>query len=252
MLNAILIDDEQNCLKMLEWELGNSCPNVTILGSYDNGKEGLKAIHSKKPDIVFLDIEMPYLNGFELLELIPNIDFDVIFTTAYDEYAVKAIKISAIDYLLKPIDGDDLVKAVERVEEKKKNNIGSENIDFLKKQLEDSRRNNVKNLALPTYEGYVFVKLENIVYAQSDNNYATVYLKTGKKILISRTLKEVAEMLAEQSNFFRVHNSFLINLNEIKNYIKSDGGYLIMSNDGKVKVSRNKKEELLKLFGNKN
>lgn len=248
MLNAILIDDETNCLKMLEWELKNSCPEVNILGMYDSGKEGLKAINKEKPDVVFLDIEMPYLNGFELLELIPNIDFDVVFTTAYDEYAVKAIKISAVDYLLKPIDGEDLAKAVARVEEKKKKNIGSENIDFLKKQLEDSRRNNIKNLALPTYEGYVFVKLEEIIYCQSDNNYATVFLKTGKKILISRTLKEVAEMLAEQDNFYRVHNSFLVNLNEIKNYVKTDGGYLVMSNDGKVKVSRSKKEELLNLF----
>ena len=248
MLNAILIDDETNCLKMLEWELKNNCPEVNILGMYDSGKEGLKAINSKKPDVVFLDIEMPYLNGFELFELIPNIDFDVVFTTAYDEYAVKAIKISAVDYLLKPIDGDDLKVAVGRVEEKKKNNIGSENIDFLKKQLEDTRRNAIKNLALPTYEGYVFVKLEDIIYCQSDNNYATVFLKTGKKILISRTLKEVAEMLTEQDNFFRVHNSFLVNLNEIKNYVKTDGGYLIMSNEGKVKVSRSKKDELLDLF----
>ena len=248
MLNAILIDDEVNCLKMLEWELKQNCPEVNILGMYDSGKEGLKAINSQNPDIVFLDIEMPYLNGFELLELVPKIDFEVVFTTAYDEYAVKAIRISAIDYLLKPIDGEDLNKAIGRIIEKRKHKIGSENINFFKEQLKDNRQNSVTTIALPTYEGYIFVQLSDIIYCQSDNNYSNVVMKDKKKILISRTLKEVAEMLQEQPNFFRCHNSFLINLNEIKTFVKADGGYLVMSNDDKVKVSRGKKDELLSKF----
>ncbi len=250
MLKAILIDDESNCLKMLEWELQNTCPEVNILAKCETGKDGLKAIKDLHPDLVFLDVEMPYMNGFEMLDLVPEVNFEVIFTTAYDEYAVKAFKISAVDYLLKPIDGEELRVAIDKVSEKKQlhSKVDSRHLEVLMDQVSSSKKNGVKNIALPTYEGYVFVKINQILYCQSDNNYTRVILDDGKPLLISRTLKEVGEMLTD-FQFYRVHNSFIVNLNEIANYIKSDGGYLIMSNGDQVKVSRTKKEELLKHFG---
>lgn len=243
MLKAILIDDEPNCLKMLDWELKNSCPNVEIVEMCDSGKAGLKAIKQYKPSIVFLDVDMPYMNGFEMLELVEDIDFEVIFTTAYDEYAVKAFKINAIDYLLKPIDEDELAAAVKKAEER----IGVRSKKTKSSETENPQQNIIRKIALPTFEGLVFVEVDKIIYCQSDNNYTKIFLKEGKDLFISKTLKEMEEVLG-QYHFYRVHNSFMVNLNEIKNYIKADGGYLIMSNDGKVRVSRSKKEGLLQLF----
>lgn len=250
MLKTILIDDEANCLKILEWEIENNCPDIEIVAKCESGKAGLKAIIQMKPDLVFLDVEMPYMNGFEMLELIPEVNFDIIFTTAYDEYAVKAFKTSAVDYLLKPIDGDELATAVEKVKEKKsiQTQADGKHIELLMDQVKENPKSGVKNIALPTYEGYVFIRINQITYCQSDNNYTKVILSEGKPLLISRTLKEVGELLSD-FHFYRVHNSFLVNLNEIKNYVKSDGGFLIMSNGDRVKVSRTKKEELLNHFG---
>ncbi|NJL77283.1 MAG: response regulator [Saprospiraceae bacterium] len=166
MLKAVLIDDEPNCLRMLEWELQNACPNVQIAASCESGKEGLKAIQNYRPDLVFLDVDMPYMNGFEMLELLPNIDFEVVFTTAHDEYAVKAFKINALDYLLKPIDEDELKIAVEKAEDKKRNYRPHES-----KVSNDPRESAIRKVALPTFEGLVFVEVNQIIYCQSDNNY---------------------------------------------------------------------------------
>ncbi len=243
MLKAILIDDEPNCLKMLEWELQNSCPNVEILELCDSGKAGLKAIRQHKPDVVFLDVDMPYMNGFEMLELLEDIDFEVIFTTAYDEYAVKAFKINAIDYLLKPIDEDELLAAVQKASTK----IEMQQQLPRNTSVERPIKNIIRKIALPTFEGLVFAEVDKIIYCQSDNNYTKIFLKGDKDLFISKTLKEMEEVLGNY-HFFRVHNSFVVNLNEIKHYIKADGGYLVMSNEGKVKVSRNKKDALLQLF----
>lgn len=242
MLKAILIDDEPNCLKVLEWELQNSCPNIKIVSLCNSGKEGLKAIQQHKPNVVFLDVDMPYMNGFEMLELVSDINFEVIFTTAHDEYAVKAFKINAIDYLLKPIDEDELKAAVAKVEDKHKNKRKSSAIG-----ADDPRKNIIRKIALPTFEGLVFVEVDQIIYCQSDNNYTKIFLKKDKDLFISKTLKELEELLGNY-HFYRVHNSFVVNLNEIKNYVKADGGYLVMCNNDKVRVSRSKKESLLNLF----
>lgn len=247
MIKAILIDDEENCLKMLEWEIGNACSNVEVVALCDSGKEGLRAIKTYQPDVIFLDIDMPYMNGFEMLELVPSLDFDIIFTTAYDQYAVKAFKTSAIDYLLKPIDAEELAKAVEKIRTKSAKDKDSNKVGFLMNQLEDIRKNDLKNIALPTFEGFVFIALEKIIYCQSDNSYTHVILEDEKNLFISKSLKEMEQIL-DNGSFFRVHNSFIINLNKIKNYVKSDGGYLIMKNGDQVKVSRGKKDILLSLF----
>lgn len=242
MLKAILIDDEPNCLKVLEWELQNSETDIKIIALCESGKEGLKAIQQHKPDLVFLDVDMPYMNGFEMLELVQDIDFEVIFTTAHDEYAIKAFKVNAVDYLLKPIDDEELAQAIAKVMERQKTKVKKSS-----PVLDDPTKNIIRKIALPTFEGLVFVEVDKIIYCQSDNNYSKIFLKDKKDLFISKTLKEMEELLGGY-HFFRVHNSFLANLNEIKNYVKSDGGYLVMSNDDRVRVSRSKKENLLKLF----
>lgn len=244
LLRAVLIDDEANCLKMLEWELKNSCPEIDIIRTCSSGKEGLLAIKEEKPDVVFLDIEMPYLNGFEVLELVPEINFDVVFTTAYDKFAVRAFKSSAVDYLLKPIDGEDLRVAVDKIVAKQEKDQAAVDINFLLQQLEDARNNRLKRIALPTFEGLTFIQTDEILYCQSDNNYCYIILRDNKKILISKTLKDVEEMIDSKA-FFRVHNSYLVNLNEVANYLKADGGCLVMSNGDEVRVSRSRKDRLL-------
>ena len=246
-LRAIIVDDEANCLKMLEWELSDRCPEVEIIRVCSTGKAGLMAIKEEQPDIIFLDIEMPYLNGFEVLELVPEVNFDVIFTTAYDKFAIRAFKSSAIDYLLKPIDGDDLRIAVDKVIEKRKRSTPSTDVKFLLQQLEDAKNNKIRRIALPTFEGLTFVQTDEIIYCQSDNNYCNVVLKEGRKMLISKTLKEVEEMLSSDQ-FFRVHNSFFVNLKEVSNYVKADGGALIMTNGDEVRVSRSRKDRLMELL----
>ncbi len=248
-LRAILVDDEANCLKMLEWELSDRCPEVEIVKVCSTGKAGLMAIKEEQPDIVFLDIEMPYLNGFEVLELVPEVNFDVIFTTAYDKFAVRAFKSSATDYLLKPIDGDELKAAVDKVLENRKKNAPNTDVKFLLQQLEAAKNNKIKRIALPTFEGLTFVHIDDIIYCQSDNNYCHVNLKEGRKMLISKTLKEVEEML-NSDMFFRVHNSYFVNLKEVSNYVKADGGALIMTNGDEVRVSRSRKDRLMELLTN--
>lgn len=242
MLKAILIDDEPHCLKTLEWEIRQFPKDVKILEQCTSGKDGLKAIQNHQPDVVFLDVDMPYMNGFEMLELIPDINFEVIFTTAHDEYAVRAFKFNAVDYLMKPIDEEELSRAIQRVKEKIA--VRQKNKPALE---DDPTKQIIRKIALPTFEGLVFVEVDQIIYCQSDNNYSKIFLKQEKDLFISKTLKEMEELLGSY-HFFRVHNSYLVNLNEIKNYVKSDGGYLVMRNDDKVRVSRSKKESLLQLF----
>lgn len=247
MLTAIIIDDEKECIDSLSFDLANYCPNVELLAKCDGGKSGIKAIHKYKPDIVFLDIDMPFVNGFDVIEMVPDINFEVIFTTAYDKYAVQAFKISAIDFLLKPIDTDELKAAIKKVIQVKEKGNTQEQISFLIQQLKDLENNNVKKVALPTFDGVEFINLEDILYCKSDGSYSNVYFKDGKKLFISKTLRWLEDALCDY-HFYRVHNSFIVNLHHIKKYTKSDGGLVIMNNGDLVKVSRSKKEELLSLF----
>lgn len=247
MLRAILIDDENECLDSLSFDLKSHCPQVDIIEKCKGGKDGVKAIHRHKPDLVFLDIDMPFINGFDVLEMVPNIDFEVIFTTAYDKYALQAFKISAVDFLLKPIDTKELKESITKVELLKEKGNAQKQISFLIQQLKDLESNNVKKIALPTFDGLEFINLEDIIYCQSDGAYSNVYFTDGTKLYISKTLRYLESALCD-FHFFRVHNSFIINLHYIKKYSKTDGGLIIMTNGANVKVSRSKKEELLRLF----
>ncbi len=243
MLKAIIIDDEPYCCESLATLLERFCPDVNISAICNSGDQALSAIQKIKPHLVFLDIEMPYMNGFELLEKIPAIDFELVFTTSYDQYAIKAFRFSALDYLLKPIDREELQKAVNKVMSRKQNPIPQQ-LEILLQKINHTN-NSIQRIALPTMEGLQLVPVNSIISCASDGNYTFFLMKDKQKIVVSRPLKEVEEMLAEHS-FFRVHHSYIVNMNEIEKFIKIDGGYLIMSDGSTVDVSRSKKEVLLK------
>lgn len=247
IIRAVVIDDEPDCVQSLVEEIERHCEAVEVMEGCIGAKEGIKAIHTHKPDVVFLDIDMPVINGFELLELVPNRDFEVVFTTAYDKFALQAFKISALDYLLKPIDEEALKGAVEKVRNQRQNGNAPSKIDFLIQHLKDLENNAVKRIALPTFEGLDFIHLDNIIYCQSDGAYTHVYLNDKNKLFISKSLRYLEEILCD-FNFFRVHNSFIVNLDYIHKYSRTDGGVLIMKNGDKVRVSRSKKDKLLSLF----
>ena len=243
MIKGIIIDDEPYCSEILAALLESDCPEVEITGICNNAKDALIAIRQHSPDLVFLDVEMPKMNGFEMLEQLPAINFHLIFTTSYDQYALKAIRFSAIDYLLKPIDREELKKAVDKVKERIQTPIPQQ-LEILMQKLKHSSIQ-INKIALPTMEGLQMIPVETIISCESDDNYTILQLKSKKKILVTRSLKEMEEIL-EQHSFIRVHRYYIVNLNEIEKYIKGEGGYLVMSDGTSIDVARNKKEVLLK------
>jgi two-component system, LytTR family, response regulator len=248
MLKCIIVDDELKSRESLKILIEDFCEGVTVDAICQNVDEAVLAIDQVNPDIVFLDIQLQRETGFDLLERIKNFQFEVIFTTAYSEYAIKAFKFSAIGYLLKPIDIEELKKAISKVE-KKMNSSVTERLQQLMQNLKNGSVDNYK-LALPTTDGLVFIKVNDILYCEASSNYTEIITEDGKKFTVSRTLKEYEDMLSGQ-NFFRIHHSYLINLNSIKKYVRGDGGYVIM-NDGKsLDVSKRKKEGFLARIGAK-
>jgi two-component system LytT family response regulator len=243
MIKALVIDDEPYSCEALVELLTRYCPEVQVAKVCHSGAEALLAMKEHAPQLLFLDIEMPRMNGFELLEKAGDINFELVFTTSYDQYAIKAIRMSALDYLLKPIDRDELQKAVAKVKERllrpKK-----QQIEMLLQKLTSPATPMLK-IALPTIEGLQLVQIDSIICCTSDSNYTTFKLKGKEKIIVSKTLKEVEDLLDEYS-FQRVHHSSLVNLNEISKYIRGEGGYLIMSDGSHVDVSRSRKEMLLR------
>ncbi|MBL7831937.1 MAG: response regulator transcription factor [Saprospiraceae bacterium] len=241
LISAILIDDEEHCLKTLSWNLNEFCPEIKILGTANNGKEGLNLINQLNPDLVFLDIEMPVMNGLEMLAKFDKINFKVIFTTAYNEYAIKAIKLNAIDYLLKPIDKDDLRTAISKLSAIN-SELTSRKIQNLKYNMSVST--DLQRITVGTFEGVQFFDLKEITFLEADSNYTMLHFFDGTKILSSRTLKEYEEILPQES-FFRCHHSFIVNFRYIKKYIKGEGGEIELSNGLKIAVSRRKKQEFI-------
>ena len=243
MLKAIIIDDEPYCCEILAAMLESDCPDVNVINISTNGYDALSAIKQYSPDLIFLDVEMPKMNGFEMLEQLPAVNFHLIFTTSYDQYALKAIRFSAIDYLLKPIDRQELKAAVEKVKDRIQIPIPQQ-LEILMSKLKQTS-NGINKIALPTMEGLQMIPIDTIISCESDDNYTNLKLKSNKKLLVTRSLKDIEESL-EQHSFIRVHRSYLVNLNEIEKYIKGEGGYLVMSNGTSIDVARNKKETLLK------
>ena len=240
MIRAVILDDEKHCVESLQLDLARYCPEVDVIASCTSSKEGLQAIKKLKPDLVFLDVEMPWMNGFELLELLQPIDFDVIFITAYDSYALKAFRVSAVDYLLKPISKEDLVQAVQRIDHKYTQQ-GTERIQALLDGY--FSKGNKDRITIPERDGYQFIDVADILYVESDGNYARIHRLDKDPLLVSMTLKDVGQKLTD-NNFCRVHHSYLANLDNVDRYVRTDGGYLVMKNGAIVPVSRAKKSEL--------
>jgi two-component system, LytTR family, response regulator len=246
MINAILIDDEAHCLDTLSMLIDDYCPDVKIIERCVSAAQGIAAIKEHQPELVFLDIEMPFMNGFELLEELKEISFSVIFTTGYDQYAIKAIRFSALDYLLKPINPKELVTAIHKV----KTQHHAPSTEQLYMLIEQIRHKDkvLSKIALPTIEGFALIPADQIIRCEANDNYTQFFLKNNNKITACRTLKDVEEQLQPFTLFMRVHHSYLVNLDEVVKYVRGDGGYLVMSDGSAVSVSRSRKDALLKFF----
>jgi two-component system LytT family response regulator len=244
-MKAILIDDEKHCREVLALLLDRHCPDVTVIASCADGPAALDAIQHETPDVIFLDIEMPGMNGFELLNHVEHATFDIIFTTAYNEYAIKAIKHSALDYLLKPIDKEELITAVQRVRDHREVR-SADRITRLLDQLNERRH--PRRIAAATLEGLIMVNPDDILYCESDSAYCKIIFNDQHTMLLSKTLKEVEESLSPD-DFCRIHHRYVINLNAVRKYMKGEGGEVVLSNGVTLPVSRTRKHEFLKLLG---
>jgi len=245
MIHCIIIDDEKQCINTLELMVKKHCPDLVIDATCDSAADGIKAINKHRPELVFLDIEMPKMNGFDMLEQFDDIFFHVVFTTAYNQFAIKAFRYSALNYLLKPIDPDDLKETVRRIEK----NQGAplkEQLSMMMQQMK-KKDGGPQRIALSTGDGLMFVNTTEVIYCQSESNYTYVYLVNGDKVLLARPLKEFEETLSGD-RFFRIHNSYLVNLDQIKKFVRSDGGYVVMNNGTQITIARARREEFFGLF----
>jgi len=246
MLKAIIVDDELNAIKNLKWEIENFCDDITICDTFTNPVEAISAINYLQPDCVFLDIEMPEMDGFQLLNELNFRDFELVITTAYDNYAIKAFKEHAIDYLLKPIDSDDLIETVQRIHNNKKRNTLGNEIKSMINSFAPTKQ--PERLALSLIGKTIFVAFEDIVYCKANGNYSEVYFKDAKKEMLSKKLKDIEEVTNQ--SFYRAHNSYLVNIDYIKEFVKTDGPYLVLKDGTTIPVSRSRKSDLLALLGN--
>lgn len=246
MIRCILVDDEADNIEVMQMLLEANCPQVQIDAVCNNAEEGIAAINRYRPDVVFLDIEMPNMNGFDMLEQFDKLFFDVVFVTAYHQFAIRAFRYSALNYLLKPVDADDLVDTVRRIEATRTVPL-KEQMELLLQSVHSINAQTIGRIALTTSYGMQFVETSDIIYCESDNNYTTVKTADGKKLVVSKTLKEIDDTLSGP-DFFRIHNSFLINLNHIKKFVRGEGGYVVMDDDTMVSISRTKKQAFMDLF----
>jgi two-component system LytT family response regulator len=246
MVRAMIIDDEKHCCSNLQWQLETYCSEIEVMAVCNNAEKGLQQIHHHQPQLIFLDVEMPGVTGFEMLEGLTEINFDIIFTTAFNQYAIRAIKFGALDYLIKPIDKDELREAINKFLHRTQRD-SLKQLNALLTHIRKSNDLSFQKIALPTLHGYELVPLNNIIFCESSSNYTNIHLNNGQHMLISRTLKDIEELLDMQP-FFRVHNSYVVNLQYAVRYIKGEGGHLVLNNDITIPVSRSKKEELLELI----
>jgi len=246
MIRSIIIDDEQHCVRSLLSDLQQHCPTIEVLDSCYSAKEGIMAIKKLNPDLVFLDVEMPWMNGFEMLEVLGDVNFSIIFTTAHDEFAAKAFRISAVDYLLKPIDANDLKTAVSKVERKMEEGSSLGHITNLLRNIRQPSAE--QKIALPQREGYEFIDVSSIIYCQAEGAYTKVFIADKKPMLISRTLGDVEELLPPEI-FQRIHHSTLVNISFVSQFLRTDGGYVVLKTGEKLSVSKAKKEMVMARLG---
>jgi len=247
MLKAIIVDDEAKARRILERFIAEYCPQIELVAMSEDVPQAVKAIQKFKPDLVFLDIEMPGYNGFQLLEFFEDINFEIIFTTAYSEFALKAFQVSAIDYLLKPIQIDQLVAAVQKLEKIQGNSLIRQRLQTLQNNLEEYK---IKKIVVQLSEGSLFVELKDIIYLKAEGSYANIFFKDGNKVVVSKNLKDFEDQLTMEEGFFRTHRSFLINTAHLKN-ISSDGTEAIMINQAIINISRERKQEFSNFMKNR-
>src|SRR5512133_1479565 len=242
-LITVIIDDEPDAVDFISSIIGEYCPSLEVCGKAHNVKDGGNLINEVKPDLVFLDVEMPNGTGFDLLTHFPEKNFDVVFITAFNHYAIKAIKFSAVDYILKPININEFIESVNRVIQKRATNAmaGNENFEAL---LENLRTSHPTRLVIPTSDGREYLNPKDIIRIEADRSYSWFFISDKRKILVSRHLKEFQDLLNDR-NFFRPHNSHLINLDFVKKYIRHDGGYIEMTDGSKIPIARNRKDLFL-------
>lgn len=245
---AVILDDEINSIETLSWKLENYCPGVEVVATFDDPVKAIEYLKKNPPELLFLDIEMPMLNGFDVLEeLGESISFEVIFITAYDQFGIQAVRSSALDYLLKPVQNKELQNAIDRYKKRNSDASASGQISGLLQNVEAMRSGKQPKIALATKESIEFVAPDEIILCSSDSNYTMIHLNDGRKKLLSKTLKDVEEMLTP-FQFYRPHHSHLINLNMVREIIRGDGGYLIMKNKMQVPISKSRRDQLMKLL----
>ena len=242
LLTTIIIDDEEDSVNLLHIQLKKYCSQIGTIHTFSSPLKALKEIELIKPDLVFLDIEMPELNGFQFLEKLFPISFSVVFITAYNEFAIKAFRFSALDYLVKPVYVEDLIEAV-----KKAINVGKTSEDQLDIFQNQMRAKQINKIAVSSLTGIVFINLDDILYAEASSNYSILVLGNNEKVIVSKTLKDVQEIL-EDRNFFRIHRQYIINLNKVKHFNKNEC-VLTMENEKQLQVARIQKDKLIERFG---
>ncbi|UII32859.1 LytTR family DNA-binding domain-containing protein [Fulvivirga ulvae] len=243
MLNVVIIEDEIRSQETLKSLLTEFCDDVNVLGMAGNVRDAVALINKVRPELIFLDIELQTGTGFDVLNQIGERNFDVIFTTAFEQYAIKAIKFSSLDYLLKPIDIDELQEALEKARKRIDRQESSKQLSLLLKNM-DERPNQRKKICLSTSEGLEFIDIENIRYCEANGSYTNFNIKPDVKLIVSKNLKEYESLLSDHS-FMRVHNSFLINLHEVKKFVKSEGGYILMNDGTQIAISQSKRDEFM-------
>lgn len=240
-IRAIVVEDEQPSAENLMAIISRHLPQVTVLQWASNETAALQAVEEHKPDLVFLDIELGKSTAFDFLRRIDAIKFKIIFTTAYEDYAIQAIKFSAVDYLLKPIDIEELKSAVKKVV------VNDKNFENVQNLLKSFQQNKLSKLPIPTREGYLMLPIEDIIYVKSDGSYSRVFVSDGEMIHVSKNLKSFEDALAEH-NFVRIHRSYLVNVDRIERYVRGEGGYVVMDNNQTLEVSKRKKDSLVTLL----
>jgi two-component system LytT family response regulator len=242
MIRAVIIDDEPHCIDRIK-QLMEVDKNLSLIGEFTTLAEGIVGLKTLQPDVLFLDVQIHEHTGFDVLRAIEDYSFEVIFITAFDAYAVHAFKFSAVDYLLKPVDADDFNVAINKVSDKLATKDFAKKVSHLLENI--TKPDKHKKISIPTFEGFEFLEITDIVRCQSDVNYTTIFTKNGQKLLVSKTLKSFEELLAD-CNFFRIHNSHLINLEYVKKYTKGKGGYVTLTDNTIIEVSTRRKDDFLK------
>jgi two-component system LytT family response regulator len=246
-ITAIIIDDESSSRNALKQKISTYCKNILVIAECEDGEDGIKHIEEKKPDIVFLDVEMPRMNGFTMLQQLRYRNFELIFITAYDHYAIKAIKFSALDYLVKPVDVEDLKISVSKAVAKRSNAAGNERLEMLLQNFMNDKKEQLR-IGIPSMEGLQFINISEIIYLEAQSNYTIIFLQDNTKLTVSKTLKDFEDLLPA-AIFIRIHHSHIINCNAVDKYIKGEGGQVVMKNNVRLDVARRKKDEFMKAIG---